>query len=194
MVGYSFGASMAFEAVRIMEERGLAVRSLYLIAPMPLDFFPLGPFRLQLDGLSRPVKDLSAGEALFRYARSINPLTLRPYQRAKRRLVIEPWRRMLCATGRFRKGLGLPLTPRILYADVRVDRFRLHAAYQPRPIRTPTVLFNARETVTDAAATWRPFFRGPFTVVPTPDPHLDDDSIEAARRVILDHLRDLKGD
>ena len=194
MVGYSFGASMAFEAVRIMEERGLAVRSLYLIAPMPLDFFSLGPLRLQLDDLSRPVKDLSAGEALCRYARSNNPLTLRPYQRAKRRLVIQPWRRMLCAIGRLRKGLGLPLTPRILYADVRVDRFRLHAAYQPRPIRTPTFLFNAQETVTDAAATWRPFFRGPFTVVPTPDPHLDDDSIEAARRVILDHLRDLNGD
>ena len=73
-----------------------------------------------------------------------------------------------------------------------MDRFRLHARYQPRPIHTPTVIVNAEDTETDAAATWRPFFRGPFTVYPTPDPHRGDDSIDAARRLILDHLAELE--
>ena len=44
---------------------------------------------------------------------------------------------------------------------------------------------------TDAAATWRPYFKGPFTVVQTPDPHVGDDSVEQAREVILRHLTDL---
>ncbi|MGB5341473.1 MAG: amino acid adenylation domain-containing protein [Thermoanaerobaculia bacterium] len=191
MAGYSFGASMAIEAVRIMEERGLPVEGLYLIAPMPEDFFRWGRLRLQMDGLREPVNDLSVPQALLRYARSNNPLTRRPYQRAWRWLAIEPWRRWLCSVGRLRQLLGLPLTARILYADVRVDRFRLHAAYRPRPVRTPTVVFNALEAATDAAATWRPYFLGPFTVHPTPDPHLGNDSVEEARRVILDHLVDL---
>ena len=94
--------------------------------------------------------------------------------------------------GRLRRRVGLPLTERILYADVRVDRFRLHAQYRPQPIQTPTVLFNAREAETDAAETWRPYFAGPFTVHPTPDPHLGGSSIEAAQQVILRHLSDLK--
>ena len=85
--------------------------------------------------------------------------------------------------------MGLPLTPRILHADVRVERFRLHAQYRPGNVHTPTVIFNATEAETDAAATWRPYFKGPFTVLETPDPHLDEASIEAARRVILRHLR-----
>ena len=58
-------------------------------------------------------------------------------------------------------------------------------------IRTPTVIFNASEPETDAAATWRPHFAGPLTVHETPDPHLDEASIEAARQVILRHLADL---
>jgi hypothetical protein len=77
------------------------------------------------------------------------------------------------------------------YADVRVDRFRLHVRYRPRPVHTPTVFFNAREPATDAAATWRPWFQGPFTVRPIPDPHLEDGSIEEARRLILEELQEL---
>jgi hypothetical protein len=84
----------------------------------------------------------------------------------------------------------LPLTPRILYADVRVERFRLHARYRPGRIHTPTVIFNAKDTETDAAATWRPYFDGPFTVHETPDPH-DEASVEAARQMILRHLVDM---
>ena len=91
---------------------------------------------------------------------------------------------------RARVFIGLPLTPRILQADVRVERFRLHAHYQPRPVHTPTVFFNPGGTATDAAATWRPYFLGPFTVHPTPDPH-DEASLEAARAVVLQHLGDL---
>ena len=36
LAGYSFGASMAVETARLMEERGIPVRRLILIAPMPL--------------------------------------------------------------------------------------------------------------------------------------------------------------
>jgi thioesterase domain-containing protein len=190
LAGYSFGASMAIEAVRVMEERGIPVHRLYLIAPMPEDFYRIGPFRLQIDGLRRPVEELSATEALGLFARGNNPLTRRPYRRAWRRLAIEPWRRLLCLVGGLRRRAGLPLTPPLIHADVRVERFRLHAQWRPGIVRTPTVIFNARETETDAASTWRPYFQGPFTVHDTPDPH-DDASVEAAREVILRHLSDL---
>jgi amino acid adenylation domain-containing protein len=191
LAGYSFGASMAFEAVRVMEKRGIPVDRLYLIAPMPIDFFRFGPFRLQIDSLQQPVDELSNSEALIRYARSNSPLTLRPYRRAWRWLAIEPWRRFLCVIARLRRLAGLPLTHRLLYADVRVDRFRLHAAYRPQPISTPTVIFNAIEPETDASATWRPSFEGPLTVHDTPDPHLGHATIDEAREVILRHLSDL---
>jgi hypothetical protein len=110
--------------------------------------------------------------------------------RAWRRLAIQPWRRLLCAAGTVRGWAGLPLTPRILHADVRVERFRLHAQYRPGTVQCPTVIFNAAGTETDAAATWRPCFRGPLTVHETPDPH-DGVLVEAAREVILRHLADL---
>jgi acyl carrier protein len=190
MAGYSFGASMAIEAVRIMEERGLPVDRLYLIAPMAEDFYRFGPFRLQIEGLRRPVSELSSWEALRLWVRGNRPLSRRPYRQAWRWLAVQPWRRLLCLVGRLRRWAGRPLSPRILHADVRVERFRLHAQYRPGIIHTPTVVFNAREPATDAAATWRPFFRGPFVVHETPDPH-DRASVEAARRVILEHLKDL---
>ena len=43
LAGYSFGCSMAFEAARLMEARGLPVHRLYLITPMPLDFYRARP-------------------------------------------------------------------------------------------------------------------------------------------------------
>jgi len=192
MAGYSFGASMAVEAVRIMEQRGIPVHRLLLIAPMPFDIARVGPLRLQIDDLDRPVDELTSAEAVGRWLRANSPLTLAPYRRLWRRVAVEGWRRWLCHVGRLRRALGMPLTERILWADVRVDRFRLHASYRPGPVRTPAVIFNAVEPSTDAAATWRAVFAGPLTVVDTPDPHLDDDSVEAARRVILDHLDDLE--
>jgi hypothetical protein len=157
---------------------------------MPEDFLRLGPFRVQLDGLRKPVDELPASEALRLFARGNNPLTRRPYQRAWRWLAVQPWRRFLCFVGKLRGLAGLPLTPRILHADIRVERFRLHAQWRPGIIRTPTIVFNAKEPATDAAATWRPYFKGPFTVHQTPDPH-DAASVETAREVILRHLSDL---
>jgi amino acid adenylation domain-containing protein len=192
MAGYSFGATMAIEAVRLMEARGLAVNRLYLIAPMAENFYRFGPIRVQLDGLRQPPDELSPGEALQRYLKSNSPLTRRPYQRAWRWLAIEPWRRLLCQVGKLRRLAGLPLSSRILYADVRVDRFRLHAGYRPGPIHTPTMFFNAQETETDAAATWRPVFQGPFTVHQIPDPHLDDGSVDAAKKIILARIGELE--
>jgi hypothetical protein len=192
LAGYSFGASMAVEAVRLMEARGHPVRRLYLIAPMAEDFYRIGPLRLQLDGLREPPDELPVWDALRRYSASNNPLTRRPYQRIWRWFAIEPWRRLLCLLGKARRRLGWPLTPSILWADVRVDRFRLHAGYRPGPIRTPTVFFNAVDVETDAAATWRPVFQGPFTLHPTPDPHHGEDAVEAAKKVILDHLGELE--
>ena len=139
-----------------------------------------------------PYHLLPTTEVLSRWFGANNPLTLAPYRRVWRRVAVEGWRRWLCRVGRMRRALGLPLTERIHWADVRVDRFRLHARYRPDPVRTPTVLFNAVEPLTDTAATWRSVFDGPLTVIDTPDPHLDDDSVAAARRIILEHLDELE--
>ncbi len=190
MAGYSFGATMAVEAVRLMEERGHTVERLILIAPMPLDFWRVGPLAFQLDALRRPIDELSFSRALQHVARDNHPFSRRPYQRLWRRLAIEPWRRLLCRAGQRRRRAGLPLTDRMLWADVRVERFRLHSRYRPGIVQTPTVIFNAREPETDAAATWRPYFGGPLTVIPTPDPHLDEASIAAAKKLILEYLDD----
>ena len=78
-----------------------------------------------------------------------------------------------------------------MHADVRLERFRLHAAYQPGVVHTPTVIFNPIEPATNAAATWHPCFGGPLEVVEIPDPHLDEAAVNAAKRVILQHLDDL---
>ncbi len=192
MAGYSFGATMAFEAVRLMEEREIPVQRLYLISPMPLNFFSLGPLRLQIDGLRKPLAELTTAQAWELLARENNPLTRRPYGRAWRFLAQKPWRHFLCLVGRVRRLFGLPLTPRILHADVRLERFRLHRGYQPRTIRTPTVIFNPKEAEADMAATWKPYFEGPLTVVETPDPHLGDIAIGRAKELILRQLDDLE--
>jgi pimeloyl-ACP methyl ester carboxylesterase len=185
LAGYSFGASMAFEAVRQMEEQGLPVERLYLIAPMPLDFVSVGPLRVQVGGLRQPIEALSFWEVARLIARDLDPRTRRPYDRAFQLLCTRPWRRLLCLVGKLRTLAGFPLTPRILHAAVRLERFRLHRRFRPQPVRTPTVVFNPREPTTDTAATWRPHFEGPFTVVDTPDPHGDASSIEQARALIL---------
>ena len=106
-------------------------------------------------------------------------------------LAVQPWRRLLCLVGKLRTFSGLPLTPKILHADVRVERFRLHAGYRPGTVRTPTVIFNAREPETDAAATWRPCFEGPFEIRRIPDPHLDETAIRGAKQLILEAWRHL---
>jgi hypothetical protein len=187
LAGYSFGAWLAIETVRVMEARGLPVERLYAIAPMPLDFYRVGPFRVRIDGLRRPLAELSAGQILRLYLRGNHPFTRAPYRRARQWLTERPWRRVLSLAGGLRQRAGLPLTPRLLQADVRVERFRLHAHYQPGPVRTPTVFFNPTGTSSDAAATWRPYFLGPLTVHATPDPH-DAAHVDAARAVVLQHL------
>jgi amino acid adenylation domain-containing protein len=187
LAGYSFGAWVAIETVRVMEARGLPVERLYAIAPMPLDFCRVGPFSVRVDGLRRPLAELSAGEILRLYLRGNHPLTRAPYRRARQWLTERPWRRLLSLAGGLRQRAGLPLPPRLLQADVRVERFRLHAQYRPGPVHTPTVFFNPTGTPSDAAATWRPYFRGPFTVHDTPDPH-DAASLDAARAVVMQHL------
>jgi amino acid adenylation domain-containing protein len=191
VAGYSFGAWLAVEAVRVMEARGIPVQRLYVIAPMPVDFYGPGPFRARIDGLRRPLAELSAAQILRLYLKGNHPLTQRPYRRTRQWLTERPWRRLLSLVGGMRRRAGLPLTPRIVEADVRAERFRLHAHHQPRPVHTPTVFFNPVGTPSDAAATWRPYFLGPFTVHATPDPH-DDASLEAARAVVLEHLEQLE--
>jgi amino acid adenylation domain-containing protein len=190
LAGYSFGATLAVEAARALEARGTPAERVYMIAPMALDYYHLGPFRVQLDALGQPVETLSTRQALAHFIRSNHPMTRPPYARARRRFVTQPWRRVLSVVGRVRHALGRPLTPDIMFADVRVERFRLHDAYRPAPIRTPTVIFNASGTATDAAATWRPWFHGPLTVHDTPDPHREA-QIAGARDVILRHMGDL---
>ena len=191
LAGYSFGASMAFEATRRLEELGIPVHGLYLIAPMPLDFFSLGPLRLQLDSLRQPVEELTTGRALGRYLRGNHPFSPRLYQRLRWLLLTQPRRWLLCQLGAWRRRAGQPLAPAIQHADVRLERFRLHSRYRPGPIHTPTTIFNAREPDTDSAATWRPYCQGPVTVVPIADPHLDEAAIGSAQEEILRHLRTL---
>jgi len=190
LAGYSFGAWVAIETTRVMEARGLPVSRLYVIAPMPVDFVRLGPIRLRLDDLRRPLTDLSPIERLLALMRQNHPFTRGPYRRARQWLFERPWRRALSVLGTARRRLGLPLTPRILQADVRAVRYALHAGYEPRAVRTPTVFFNPIGTSSDAAATWRPYFSGPLVVHATPDPH-DDASVDAARAIVLRHLDDV---
>lgn len=197
VAGYSFGGSMAVEMVRAMLERGLPVRRLFLITPMPLDFFTVGPhwglLRLRLQPLRRPASKLTTAEALGIWLRHNDPRTLRPYRAAWRWLKTQPLRHALARLGRRRRRKGLALSRRILHADVRVERFRLHRTYRPGVVQTPTTIFNAEENAetpgTDSAATWRPVFRD-LEVVPTPDPHLDDEAVESAKRLILDRLQE----
>jgi hypothetical protein len=192
MAGYSFGATMAFEAVRQMEALGLPVERLFLIAPMPLDFLRFGLLRLQVDALRHPLQEISTAQALGQIARHSHPLTRRFYQRVWRFVITQPCRRLLCLIGKVRTLLGRPLTSRILYADVRVERFRLHAGYQPGTVTTPTVIFNASEPETDAAATWRPFLEAPPVVHQIPDPHMGETCADAARDIIGEHLAILR--
>jgi amino acid adenylation domain-containing protein len=191
MAGYSFGAWVAIETVRVMEARGMPVDRLYLVAPMPLDFYRVGPLRVRIDGLLQPLETLSTGEVLRLFLRANDPRSRPPYRRARQWLTERPWRRLLSFTGGLRRRAGLPLTPRILQADVRAERFRLHADYRPRAVHTPTVFFNPSGTPTDAAATWRPHFHGPLTVHVIPDPH-DEASVGTVRQVVLEHLGELR--
>jgi amino acid adenylation domain-containing protein len=188
LAGYSFGASMALELARQLEQRGSVVQRLYLIAPMPFDRVRVGPLRLQLDGLRQPPDSLSAREALGRWLRVNHPLSVDFYRRLWRRTGIEGWRRYQCWRGRARRRRGLPLTEAMQWSDVRVERFRLHTKYQPGTTAVPTVIFNGIEPETDAAATWRAHFSGPFEVVPIPDPHGDEQAVNRARDVILETL------
>lgn len=188
VAGYSFGASMAFELARLLEQRSARVHGLYLISPMPLDFYRLGPLKLQLEGLRKPLEELSAAEATALLARGARPWAPTPYARLRRLLVTRPKRQLQVWQGDLRKKRGQDLTPDILHADVRVERFRLHAQYRPGVIETPTVIFNGEEPAVDSAATWRSHFRGDLQVVPIPDPHLGDDKIAGARERIRQYL------
>ena len=190
LAGYSFGATMAVEMARQMEADGNPAEKLYLIAPMPVDTYHWGPLRWQLDDLQGPVEAMSPTAALGHWLRTNHPLARRAYQRVWRRLAIQPWRWLLCRAGLRRRRAGLAMTPRILHADVRFERFRLHSQYHPGHVETPTVVFNAEEPSTDAAATWRPFFSGPYTVHNVPDPHRDEVLVESQRQ-ILAHLEGL---
>ena len=186
--GYSFGASMAFEAVRLLEARGVTVHRLYMIAPMPLDFCSLGPLRVQIGGLERPIVRLSKKELWRRFRRDNHPLKFGFYQRLRWLLVTQPWRILLCSVGNARRRFGLEATEGMLYADVRLERFRLHRHYQPLPIRSPATIFNPREGTTNAAATWREQFTGELEVIDVSDPHLGGESIDQAKQIIFDRL------
>ncbi len=190
VAGYSFGAWLAIETVRALERRGYPVRRLYAIAPMPVEVFRFGPFRVRIDGLRQPLAELATRDVLRHYLRGNHPLTRGPYRRGRQWLFERPWRRSLGLLGAWRRRRGLPLTARQIQADARVERFRLYARHRPAPVRAATEFFNPVGLSTDAAATWRPYFSGPLAVHPIPDPH-DEASVDAARDVILDHLRDV---
>ncbi len=196
LAGYSFGASMAAETAHVLERRGVVVRGVYLVTPMALDHLSWGPLRLKIRGLKQPLESLGRAELVRRFLVDHNPLTLRPYRYAWRWLKTQPRRRLLGRLGRLRRRLGLPLTPSILHADVRADRFRMHQRFRPRHVEAPTVIFNAEfnalEPGTDAAATWRSCFQGDLEVVTIPDPHLDEGSVVRARELLREYLTRLE--
>jgi hypothetical protein len=195
LAGYSFGASMASAAVRTLEQRSIPVHRLYLVAPMPLDTRRLGPLPLWLrvDGLDRPLDELKGLDLVRQVLRDLSPLTRRPYERLWRYLKVKPKRRLLCRLARHRQRRGLPLTPAMLDADVRQERFRLHREFSPVGIETPTVIFNPRDGRTDAAATWRGAFGGSLTVIDIPDPHDGEAALEGAKEIILSHIEERQG-
>ena len=190
IAGYSFGAWIAVEVARVLERLGVPARQLFVIAPMPVDFFRAGPLRFRVDGLRGPVSELDTSAALRQHLRTLHPFSRAPYRRGRQWLIERPWRRLLGFAGALRRRSGLPLTPTLMHADARVERYRLHADYRPAPLRTPTTFFNPIGPATDSAATWRPYFIGPLNVHPIPDPH-DDASVHAAREAVLAHLQDL---
>ena len=192
IAGYSFGASMAFETVRLMEERGLPVKGLYLIAPMPLDFYSFGPFRLQIDGLRRPVSELSGREALRLYA------TLQPPPHTKALPAC-------LAPARHRALAPPPVRHRSVEEAGRVSADRTHPLCRRpgRPIST------ARNLPARCAFVRPPSFSTPPNQPPMPPPpgapfsevHSPSTPFptrisarnrwRAARREILRHLSDL---
>ncbi|WP_078120058.1 non-ribosomal peptide synthetase [Thiosocius teredinicola] len=193
IAGYSFGASMAMELTAELQQRGVSVDKLCLIAPMAIDHVRIGPFKFQLHNLRRSLGEMSAGEKLIHIARDNNPLTLRPYRHFSRLIRMRLWRRVQVAYARVRKALGLSLGAELLHADVRVERFRLQSNYRPRNIHAATVILNAQETSTNAAATLRPYLLGPLEVVDIPDPHIDANVAMATER-LLEYLQQANGD
>ncbi len=186
--GYSFGASMAFEAAKVMTRRGLEVSHLLLIAPMPFDFYRLGPLTVQIPDSNKPPSELSPRDVLDRLTRHYRPWSRPLYTALGQKFVVDPWRRILCAFGRLRVAAGMPLTPRIQHADVRIERFRLHRDFDPTPISVPTTFVNPTDSQTDAAATWMPLFEGPLNVIETADPHRGGEALEATRTVVREFL------
>jgi hypothetical protein len=157
---------------------------------MPVDFYRIGPSACASTICSGRSSTCRPATGCSLCSGRITRWTRGPYRRARQWLFERPWRRTLSLLGTARQRLGLPLTPRILQADVRAARYALHAGYEPGGIHTPTVFFNPTGTPSDAAATWRPYFRGPLVVHDTPDPH-DDASVDAARTIVLQHLNDV---
>ncbi|MEM9404826.1 MAG: amino acid adenylation domain-containing protein [Acidobacteriota bacterium] len=190
--GYSFGASMAFELARQLRERGVPVRGLLLIAPMPLDLVDVGPLRLSLPNLGQPVGELSARERRRRALAAYAPTSAGFYREVRRRFVTVPGRRLLCAYGDLRRAVGAAPTPWALHADVRLERFRLHRDYRPATVDCPVIVFNPEGESTDAAATWAPHFTGPVELCPTPDPHHGEAEVEETKRRLFDRLRALE--
>lgn len=188
LAGYSFGASMAVEVARVLESRGRAVHRLIPIAPMPLDLVDVGPLRLQLPGLDRPAADLAPGRALATWVAGLPPWRRSTWQRIWRRTAVEARRRAVCAVGRRLRSRGRPLSHEILWADVRVDRFRLHARYRPAPLAVPTTFLDPEDAGGSAFGTWRDVFTGPVEVVEVPDPHGDDTAVERAKAVLREVL------
>ncbi|MEM6484976.1 MAG: amino acid adenylation domain-containing protein [Pseudomonadota bacterium] len=192
LAGYSFGASMAVEAARCLEQRGVTVRGLWLIAPMPLNIARVGPLRLELEGLCEPIDTLTPWQCVRRWCRANPPWSIKPYRRMWNATAVEGWRRALCWLGHLWRARGMDLTEAMQWADVRVNRFRLHAHYVPKTLSVPTVFFNPQEPATDSAATWRRVFSGSLEIVASPDPHLGLSSVTASQALIESRLETLE--
>jgi thioesterase domain-containing protein/acyl carrier protein len=172
VAGYSLGAVIAVEVVRVMELRGLPVEKLILFDPTPWTVFHHPLMRLQIRSCPEPVFDMSLGRALYLWLKDNNPLTDKPYRRLGRMLVAQPWRYFLRWRAKKRKARGESLTGAMMEADCSLERFRLFFAYQPQPVVSPTILFGSSDPDFDSAVLWKPCFRGPLTVHKLEDRHL----------------------
>ena len=76
IAGYSFGAWIAIEVARVLERQGVPARRLFVIAPMPVDFYRAGPLRVPRRWAART--GLGARHQRRAAAASSHPAPLQP--------------------------------------------------------------------------------------------------------------------
>ena len=188
--GYSIGAVIAIEIVRILEIHRLPVRKLILFDPTPWNIYRIGPVRLQFRKCTEPLFGMKPSRALYLWALDNNPFTDRPYRRLGLILIRQPRRRLVRLLARFNEAVGKPLTDAMINNNLTLDRIRLLLGFHPQPVNANTVFFTSSEPNFDSAVLWRPCFHGRIRVHQLRDRHLTLGKSATVQREIFNHLRE----